>query len=435
KEVSNKMVHCIASGVNGVIGGVNWAWHKLGGKKNKFGKWKVPKYAHGTDGHEGGPAVLGDGKNSNKGRELVQLPSGRQFLSEDKPTLYPNLPKGTQVLPAKVTKEIVPHYALGIGKKFKNAYKKTKGGIKKGAKATASGVNKGAKWSKDKVMDGFDWAKGKAKDGAKYLFNKGLDALGVNTKYGKSFSADFGVRGLKTLTKRAISKLTGKAKEYKDTEAVPNVSGGVKSWIGQIKKASTFMNAQATGKEIGGILKQIQRESGGNQGITQSSSVVDINTLSGNPAKGLLQYIPQTFRAYAMKGYGNIMNGYHQLLAFFNNSNWRRDLPYGKRGWGPTGHRRYKRGTNYVPEDGPAYLHKGEAVIPKEFNKPLPTEAMKLLALAGKRIQGNKHERLLSKEAQEVYKENQHLENIVSKLSEQVEDTKEIVSLLAKLLM
>src|SRR5699024_5315207 len=197
-------------------------------------------------------------------------------------------------------------------------------------------------------------------------------------------------------------------------------------------KASTFMNAQATGKEIGGILKQIQRESGGNQGITQSSSVVDINTLSGNPAKGLLQYIPQTFRAYAMKGYGNIMNGYHQLLAFFNNSNWRRDLPYGKRGWGPTGYRRYKQGTNYVPEDGPAYLHKGEAVVPKEFNKPLPTEAMKLLALAGKRIQGNNQLKFLDERNDN---NNKHLENIVSKLSEQVEDTKEIVSLLAKLLM
>src|SRR5699024_9786398 len=239
------------------------------------------------------------------------------------------------VLPAKLTKEIIPAYPWGVGDKIKGAYKKTRSGIKKGAKATASGVKKGAKWSKDKVMDGFDWAKGKAKDGAKYLFNKGLDALGVNTKYGKSFSADFGVRGLKTLTKRAISKLTGKAKEYKDTEAVPNASGGVKSWIGQIKNASKYMNAQANGMEIDGILKQIQRESCCKQGITQSSSVVDINTLSGNPAKGLLQYIPQTFRAYAMKGYGNIMNGYHQLLAFFNNSNWRRDLPYGKRGWGP----------------------------------------------------------------------------------------------------
>ena len=389
KAVSNKMVEGIGSGVNGVIGGVNWAWHKLGGKKNKFGKWKVPKYAHGTDGHPGGLAQVNDGKGYNAGQELIKLPDGTTGMFKGK-NVVANLPKGTQVLSAKQTKEIIPQYALGIGKKFKNAYKKTKGGIKKGAKATASGVKKGAKWSKDKVMDGFDWAKGKAKDGAKYLFNKGLDALGVNTKYGKSFAADFGVRGLKTLTKRAIRKLTGKAKEYKDTEAVPNVSGGVKSWIGQIKKASTFMNAQASGKEIGGILKQIQRESGGNQGITQSSSVVDINTLSGNPAKGLLQYIPQTFRAYAMKGYGNIMNGYHQLLAFFNNSNWRRDLPYGKRGWGPTGRRRFASG-GLINNHGLYELAEGgypEWVIPTDPSRR--TEAMKLLALAGKDVGNNK---------------------------------------------
>ncbi|EAH2076665.1 hypothetical protein D4937_16285, partial [Listeria monocytogenes] len=82
---------------------------------------------------------------------------------------------------------------------------------------------------------------------------------------------------------------------------------------------------------------QIQRESGGNQKIIQSSAVVDVNTLSGNPARGLLQYIPQTFKSYAVKGHGNILSGYDQLLAFFNNSTWQRDLPYGKRGWGPRG--------------------------------------------------------------------------------------------------
>src|SRR5699024_7160223 len=90
KSVSNKMVEGIEKGVNGVIGGVNWAWHKLGGTKEKFKPWTMPKYAKGTDGHPGGPAVLGDGKNSNTGRELVQLPSGRQFLTEDKPTIYTN---------------------------------------------------------------------------------------------------------------------------------------------------------------------------------------------------------------------------------------------------------------------------------------------------------------------------------------------------------
>src|SRR5699024_6037179 len=30
--------------------------------------------------------------------------------------------------------------------------------------------------------------------------------------------------------------------------------------------------------------------------------------------------------------------------AFFNNKNWRKDLPYGRSGWGPSGGRRYAHG-------------------------------------------------------------------------------------------
>ena len=33
----------------------------------------------------------------------------------------------------------------------------------------------------------------------------------------------------------------------------------------------------------------------------------------------------------------------------------------------------YAVGTNYVPNDGLAYLHEGEAVIPKKYNQPLET--------------------------------------------------------------
>ena len=33
----------------------------------------------------------------------------------------------------------------------------------------------------------------------------------------------------------------------------------------------------------------------------------------------------------------------------------------------------YEQGTNYVPNDGLAYLHEGEAVIPKKYNQPLET--------------------------------------------------------------
>ncbi|MEG0601204.1 MAG: hypothetical protein RR494_13625 [Vagococcus sp.] len=152
-----------------------------------------------------------------------------------------------------------------------------------------------------------------------------------------------------------------------------NSSGGgssVGSWRGPIMRASNMMRANATASEVNGILAQIQRESGGNERITQSSAVWDVNMANGNPAKGLLQYIPSTFNAFRVRGYGNIMNGFHQLMAFFNNSRWRSDLPYGNRGWGPSGYpiRPYAQGTPYMPEDQIALLHKGEMVVPADFN-------------------------------------------------------------------
>ena len=75
---------------------------------------KLKFWAKGTppSGHPGGHAVLGDGGGS----ELVRLPDGRHFLSANKPTLYPDLPKGTHVTPHRATKKIlknIPRYAQG----------------------------------------------------------------------------------------------------------------------------------------------------------------------------------------------------------------------------------------------------------------------------------------------------------------------------------
>lgn len=155
-------------------------------------------------------------------------------------------------------------------------------------------------------------------------------------------------------------------------------------WAAQVKRAAKLMGQSLSQNELNGILAQIQRESGGNERIRQSSAVWDINMANGNPAQGLLQYIPSTFNAYKVKGYGNILKGFDQLMAFFNNSNWRRDLPYGRSGWGPSG-RRIKGFANggIISQHGlfeGAEGNKPEIIIPLDSAKR--SRAMQLLGIA-----------------------------------------------------
>ena len=127
KVVANKMTKGLALGVNGVVDGVNWVTGKLG-IKAKVPKWQVPQYAQGTKGHPGGLAVVGDGKGRNAGSELIQTPDGKTMLSPAKDTLL-NLPKGTQVLSALETKNLlgnVPKYAKGVGGMIQTGVKKVK---------------------------------------------------------------------------------------------------------------------------------------------------------------------------------------------------------------------------------------------------------------------------------------------------------------------
>ncbi|OEK72261.1 hypothetical protein AST03_13420 [Staphylococcus equorum] len=148
------------------------------------------------------------------------------------------------------------------------------------------------------------------------------------------------------------------------------------AWGSTIDKAAKKMKVNLSGKERKGIIAQIARESNGDAGVTQGN-IGDINNLRGTPAQGLLQYVPSTFKSYAMKGHGNIKSGYDQLLAFFNNKNWRNDLPYGKSGWGPSGGRKYaagtnnaRRGFNQVFEEGGEIMQMrgGETVIPNDVS-------------------------------------------------------------------
>jgi SLT domain-containing protein len=116
---------------------------------------------------------------------------------------------------------------------------------------------------------------------------------------------------------------------------------GVARWRKYIIRAASQMHTSVTGTEIAKILSMISSESSGNPTITQQ--IQDINSANGTPAQGLLQFVPSTFNAFAVKGHHKLLNGYDQLLALFNDSNWRNDIHFGG-GWGPSGHRRFAKG-------------------------------------------------------------------------------------------
>lgn len=114
-SVANRMVGGIGKGVNGVISGVNYVLKEVESSK-KIGNWTIPQYAKGTVGHPGGLAMINDQKGPVH-EEYVQMPNGKGFIAKGRDLLV-NLPKGTQVLNAKLTKKLkkyidIPQYANG----------------------------------------------------------------------------------------------------------------------------------------------------------------------------------------------------------------------------------------------------------------------------------------------------------------------------------
>ncbi|MCH4390397.1 peptidoglycan DD-metalloendopeptidase family protein [Staphylococcus haemolyticus] len=160
------------------------------------------------------------------------------------------------------------------------------------------------------------------------------------------------------------------------------VNKAASAWKPDIRRAAKAIGVRVSSADVNDVARLIQTESGGNAGVTQQ--IQDVNS-GGNEAQGLLQYTPGSFNSYAIRGHKNIKNGYDQLLAFFNNTDWRANLSYWKRrmasgltGWGPTGSRKkYAKGTNSayrglstVFEEGGEImnLRGGEQIIPNDVS-------------------------------------------------------------------
>ncbi|MFF2457628.1 tape measure protein [Peribacillus simplex] len=413
-SVSNKMVSGLGTGVNGVITGVNWVLGNVGvKKKNQLDPWKVPQYAQGTDGHPGGLAVVGDGKGSNAGQELIQTPDGQQYLSPSKSTLV-NLPQGTHILAASLTKQLIPHYAWGDD--FWSASKSI-------ASTAWDATKKGAKKVKDTGVDIWQYASNPSN-----LLDLGMKSLGITAPSGDSTLGKIAKGGFTKVKNSAVDFVKEKMKDMFDFGGSGNVSGNVKQWISE-----AISITGVPGNWAAPLSTIAMKESGGRTG-TSTINKWDSNWKRGTPSMGLMQTIKPTFDAYKMKGYNDIMNPVHNAIAAIRYIKSRYGTPFNTPGiksmanGGP--YKGYATGglINYAGMYNLAEDGWPEFVIPTNPSKR--TDAMKLLALAGKTVdKGNKRPGQLPN----VGTSSGEGENVLQKLLEAtLEQTKVLIQLLRK---
>ncbi|WP_225666737.1 transglycosylase SLT domain-containing protein [Lactococcus garvieae] len=332
--IGNGIAGVIGGAVNGVIDGINWVLGKVG-SGNRLGHWSVPRYANGTDGHPGGPALVNDGSGS-QWQEMYRTPDGKTGLFPKVKNLMVDLPKGTQVLSGSKTARAMsnmPAYANGIGDWM------------------------GEKWNQAKEMVGdiWDYATHPEK-----ILSIGISKF-TNLSQAVEPALSIATGGISTMANGAVNMI----KKAFD-EGAPSPSGsGVERWRSTIKKSLSMNGLPTSANYVNAWLRQVQSESGGNEKAVQGG-YTDVNTISGDLAKGLLQTISATFNAYKFPGHGNIFNGFDNSLAAINYAKSR----YGVSGMlDVIGHGHgYAKGTPYVPEDQLAMIHEGEMVVPAQYN-------------------------------------------------------------------
>lgn len=204
-------LNLFGSMVNGIIGSINWVLGKLDVKK--ISQWSVPNilgqqsagtrsganvraYAHGTTGHPGGLALVGDGKGDNAGSEMIRTPDGKVGFSPARNTLL-DLPKGTTVLSAKETRKLfgpIPKYANGIGDAASHLWESGKELFNAG---------------KAKVFDIFDYL-----TNPKKLLDIGLAAVGFKVPTASGFLKDVLSGGFNKVKSGAIDFIKDQLSDF-----------------------------------------------------------------------------------------------------------------------------------------------------------------------------------------------------------------------------
>lgn len=330
----------IISRLNKGISGVNKVIGDFGGDK----KLSAISYATGTKGgHPGGHMLINDSSRPHY-KELVKFPGQAWRMFEGRNVLIPNAPKGTEVINGEQT------YALN-----------SRGLLPRlGIHAYADGTDDG-----DEIADKI--AKHPFEELKKIFF-------GATSFNGSPIVQDLGTAMSLGLIKGVQDIIKKMAEEADDN--------GKAATPAMIRKAAARMGIHDLTDSFVKLLMGVIMTESGNRSIRQSAGVQDVNARSGDWAAGILQYTNQTFMTYAMPGHTNRYKPYDELLAFFNNSDWRNSIGYpgyahGKPDWlhsGPQGSPRMKHFANggLVRQQMIATIGENnipEMIIPLDINK------------------------------------------------------------------
>lgn len=294
-----------SDGINGVLNIINAGvdaidsvWKFFTGHETSIHHLQPVKFAQGGVVTQR-LAMVNDGDGPDW-KELIQLPNGDMKMSQQRNAVMP-LPVGTRVYNGKETKAIMNY--MGIEKY-------AGGGIVGGA------IN----WAKGALSDVGSWIGDKFDAIDAFLKNPLNAVMGLIQKATSGLIGGLGNFG--QLASGTLDKLMspisdwftkGLKKVQEEGQGAP-AGAGVQRWAEQVKSALSANGLSTSDGMVQKVLRQIQTESGGNEKAVQGG-YTDVNTISGDLAKGLMQTISATFNAYAFPGHHNIFNGYDNLLA------------------------------------------------------------------------------------------------------------------------
>lgn len=288
---SRDLINSFVDGINGVLNFLHKGWGNIGHVSLKG-------YAVGTRGlAQDETALVGE-----EGFELAHHPNRGIFAVGQQGPEIRNLKAGTSILPHSMSKEFLsltanlPAHADGVSGFLSDAL----GWVKSTYKDVTSVISKGPKGVVDAIYNGL---------GLDDLENDFPPVVTRIAKGSAQTAQDNFIKFLQSFFKKAESDAGG-------SQGSPSGSG-VQRWAGQVKQALAANGLSTSQDMIDRVLRQISSESSGNEKAVQGN-IGDINNITGDLAKGLMQTISSTFNANKFPGHGDIFNGYDNLLAALN---------------------------------------------------------------------------------------------------------------------